>query len=132
MNNKFQSMKHLKVDPLELKGNELEEIFNLQEKMNLRFYDARKMSQPLKIMWTLKLCMALGAEMFELIDQLPWKWWKKYKDSTVDVYEVKFEVIDMMHFVVSLALLWGMDSREFMAHYRAKMAENVKRQENGY
>ncbi len=45
---------------------------------------------------------AAWIECAELVDSLPWKWWKK---QTPDLDNVKIEVVDIWHFLLSLALL---------------------------
>lgn len=71
-----------------------------------------------------------------------WKHWKKnnteYRNrkfsdlSEEDQLEAKFELIDMMHFVMSMLLMLKMDSKEIFKLYYLKNAENFERQENGY
>lgn len=74
---------------------------------------------------------ALGCETTELLDALPWKPWKKsYKE--VDINNVHIEIVDMMHFVVEIALIWGLDSKTLFQLYMKKMQENIDRQKKGY
>lgn len=74
---------------------------------------------------------ALNCETTELLDALPWKPWKKsYK--RVDLNNVHLEIVDMMHFVLELALIWGLDAKSLHELYMKKMQENFDRQARGY
>ena len=74
---------------------------------------------------------ALSCEITELLDALPWKPWKKsYKE--VDLNNIHIEIVDMLHFVVELAIIWGMDAGKVFDLYRKKMQENIDRQNKGY
>ncbi len=48
--------------------------------------------------------IALFAEMMELADSFPWPWWKPGKE---DKENVKIEIVDMTHFLLSLAIKKG-------------------------
>lgn len=71
-----------------------------------------------------------------------WKAWKsnnlekrntKISDlSDEDQLEIKFEFIDIVHFVLNMALALGLDAKEIYKLYYLKNAENFKRQENNY
>lgn len=84
--------------------------------------------------------MALQQELAETIDWLPWKSWKNYgtlPDEAIEsheelVNEVKFEVIDMMHFLLNMAIALGMSWDEVLDIFYTKQRENRARQERGY
>lgn len=71
-----------------------------------------------------------------------WKHWKgrnqeargkKIADmSPEDQLEIKFEFVDIMHFIFSMAIGLGIDSKELFELYYLKNAENFARQDNGY
>lgn len=71
-----------------------------------------------------------------------WKKWKarypeanskKISDmSDADQLEIKFEMIDILHFVLNMFQGLGMDSEEIFKLYYLKNAENFARQDNGY
>lgn len=78
-------------------------------------------------------------EMAELIDGLPWKPWStRHREARAEpmdpelTVELKFEVIDVFHFVLNLAIALGMSWDEFMTIYHTKQIENRARQERGY
>ena len=43
--------------------------------------------------------LAASQELSELIDHLPWKWWKAAKE--VDMAQAKLEVVDITHFIIA-------------------------------
>lgn len=74
---------------------------------------------------------AINCETTELLDALPWKPWKKsYKE--VDLDNVHLEIIDILHFVLELAIIWGLDAKAIHEIYMKKMQENIDRQKKGY
>lgn len=83
---------------------------------------------------------AIMVELVELLDHMPWKEWKLYptdlSDSPDDhpdvVTEMKFEVVDVAHFLFNIALALDMDYDEFLAIFEAKQKENRRRQEERY
>lgn len=81
--------------------------------------------------YSLTCTTALSCEITELLDALPWKPWKKTY-SPIDLKNVQIEIVDMLHFVVELALIWGLDSKTLFSLYMKKMQENIDRQSKGY
>lgn len=73
--------------------------------------------------------LALQAEGIELERELLWKWWSK---DRIDVQNIRVEIIDLMHFLVSLAQCAGLDAAEFHRLYTAKLKVNENRQEKNY
>lgn len=83
--------------------------------------------------WTLKYTRALNHELMELEDWLPWKFWsKKHSSKEVDELELKYELIDIMHFLLSMFIIWDMTAEEISTLYLTKHNENIRRQNDGY
>ena len=111
--------------------DKLEEIFRLQEVLNQRIgVDLRNLSEEEKTKWILNSSRAMNQEMSELIDSVPWKWWAKYQKF--DEQNVRVEIIDLFHFLISLAQTVGMTSDDVFQAYLKKNEINHKRQESGY
>ncbi|WP_029521562.1 dUTP diphosphatase [Persephonella sp. IF05-L8] len=73
------------------------EMFQLQEELN------RKISNDWrKIRSKEDFARATWIECAELVDSLPWKWWKK---QTPDMDNVQIEVVDIWHFIMSYILI---------------------------
>ena len=83
-----------------------------------------------KIKWVLNYLRAMQQEMAELTDSVPWKWWAKYQKF--DEQNAKVEVVDLFHFLVSLAQTLGMTADDVYQAYLKKNAVNHQRQETGY
>jgi dimeric dUTPase (all-alpha-NTP-PPase superfamily) len=61
---------------------------------------------------------------------VPWKWWAKYQKF--DAQNARVEVVDLFHFLISLAQMLGMSADDVFAAYVKKNAVNFQRQESGY
>jgi dimeric dUTPase (all-alpha-NTP-PPase superfamily) len=80
--------------------------------------------------WILNYCRAMSQEIAELTDSVPWKWWAKYQ--TFDKQNVRVEIVDLFHFLVSLAQVAEMSADDILEAYTRKHAVNVARQDAGY
>jgi len=80
--------------------------------------------------WILNYCRAMTQEIAELTDSVPWKWWAKYQKF--DAQNPRVEVVDLFHFLISLAQVLGMSADNVFAAYLKKNAVNFQRQESGY
>jgi dimeric dUTPase (all-alpha-NTP-PPase superfamily) len=111
--------------------DKLEEIFQMQDALNRRIgVNLPPPTDEEKAKWILNYTRALQQETAELIDSVPWKWWAKYQKF--DEQNAKVEVVDLFHFLVSLAQTLGMTAEDVYQAYLKKNAVNHKRQESGY
>ncbi|MFQ3670890.1 MAG: dUTPase [Verrucomicrobiia bacterium] len=111
--------------------DKLEEIFRLQEQLNQRIgVNLRDLSEEQKTQWVLNYTRAMTQEISELVDSVPWKWWAKYQ--TFDHQNAKVEVIDLFHFLISLAQTLGMTADDVFQAYVKKNSVNHQRQDSGY
>jgi len=99
----------------------------LNERIGVR---TEGMSQEDKTKWLLNYCRAMSQEIAELTDSVPWKWWAKYQ--TLDEQNARVEVVDLFHFLISLAQVLGMSADDVFNAYVRKNEVNFKRQETGY
>ena len=112
-------------------NDQLAQIFEMQKKLNLRIgIDTGNMNEKQQIEWVLNYCRALSQETAELTDSVPWKWWAKYQKF--DRQNARVEVIDMFHFLISLAQVLGLSAQDVYNGYLKKNQVNFNRQENGY
>jgi dimeric dUTPase (all-alpha-NTP-PPase superfamily) len=79
--------------------------------------------------WLRNYLKALSAEAEEVSEELLWKWWSK---DQIDLQNIRVEIVDIMHFLTSLALISGLTAEEFHRLYTAKHRVNENRQEQGY
>ena len=109
----------------------LEEIFKMQYELNKRIgVDTANMSEDDRVKWVLNYSRALAQENAELVDSVPWKWWAKYQKF--DPQNARVEVVDMLHFLVSIAQTLGMTADDFYQAYAKKNHKNHDRQDSGY
>ncbi len=73
------------------------DMFELQETLNKKINPEWR-----KIRTKKDFSRATWIECAELVDSLPWKWWKKVEP---DMENVQIEVVDIWHFVMSYLLL---------------------------
>ena len=80
-------------------------------------------------LWLANYLRALQEEGRELSEEIPWKWWSK---ESLDMDSIRVEIVDMLHFWISLALASGLDAKEVHRLYLLKNEVNLMRQETGY
>lgn len=136
-----------------MSADRLEELFALQASLNDRIFQKRGISgsdgQILSMArlleqarsgealgpnsetakWLANFLKAHDDESRELSEELPWKWWSK---DTLDLQAIRVEIVDMLHFWISLALASGMDAADVARVYKGKHEINEKRQDEGY
>jgi len=72
---------------------------------------------------------AMEEELEELKDELLWKWWSK---DEIDLQNIRVELVDLLHFLVSAMLCAGLTADRLHDVYCQKHAVNVSRQDSGY
>ena len=111
--------------------DKFDEIFSMQDTLNKRIgVNTDGMSDEDKAKWVLNYTRAMQQEMSELIDSVPWKWWAKYQEF--DEQNAKVEVVDLFHFLISLAQVLGMTPEDVYEAYLKKNKVNHERQDSGY
>jgi dimeric dUTPase (all-alpha-NTP-PPase superfamily) len=111
--------------------DKLSEIFRMQEELNRRIgVVTAGMNEEQQTEWVLNYTRAMQQELAELTDSVPWKWWAKYQE--LDAQNARVEVVDLFHFLVSLAQVLGMSADDVYEAYVKKNAVNHERQDSGY
>ncbi len=110
----------------------LREMFRMQAALNARIgvRDSSEMTPEEQQKWVLNYCRAMSQEIAELTDSIPWKWWAKYQKF--DLQNARVEVVDLFHFLISVAEILGMSADDVFAYYKDKNKVNFQRQESGY
>ena len=106
-----------------------EEQIRLNEKINPTLYTDIESDPELKRQRFLDFELALRQESAEAVDSLNWKWWKKDDD---DWGNIKIELVDMLHFWVSMCTIAGLTADDVLSLYLKKNQLNHDRQEQGY
>ena len=111
--------------------DQLRELFRMQKALNERIgVRTNEFNDEQKTEWVLNYCRAMSQELAELTDSVPWKWWAKYQK--LDEQNARVEVVDLFHFLISLAQTLGMSADDVFEAYVKKNEVNFKRQESGY
>lgn len=111
--------------------DKLTQIFEMQEELNARIgVNLKGIDEKEQTKWVLNYTRAMQQEMAELTDSVPWKWWAKYQEF--DKQNARVEVVDLFHFLVSLAQTLGMTADDVFDAYVAKNKVNHQRQDSGY
>ena len=111
--------------------DQLREIWKMQTALNTRIgVNTENMSEEEKTKWVLNYTRAMTQEIAELTDSVPWKWWAKYQKF--DQQNARVEVVDLFHFLISMAQVLGMSADDVFQAYLKKNEVNFKRQETGY
>ncbi len=111
--------------------DQLRELFRMQRALNERIgVHTYEMDDAQKTEWVLNYCRAMTQEIAELTDSVPWKWWAKYQKF--DEQNARVEVVDLFHFLISLAQVLGMSADDVFEAYVKKNEVNFQRQESGY
>lgn len=109
----------------------LKAMFDLQADLNRRIgVDTCSLPEAEQPTWVLNYCRAMSQEIAELTDSVPWKWWAKYQ--TFDRQNARVEVVDLFHFLISLAQVLGLSAEDVFRLYTQKNQLNFQRQETGY
>jgi len=79
--------------------------------------------------WLVNYSKAMKEELIELDEELLWKWWSK---DEIDMQNIRVELIDILHFLVSAMMCAGLDADKVFDIYQQKHAVNLKRQDTNY
>ena len=98
----------------------------LQKRFDDFITEKRNISRADKKAWIDKLSTAMIEEAIEVKEHSDWKWWKNQRD--LDESKVKEEMIDVLHFWLSLCVTMGWSAEEMFDIYKEKNLENFNRQ----
>ncbi|TAN38247.1 MAG: dUTPase [Verrucomicrobia bacterium] len=109
----------------------LKDMFEKQAELNRRIgIDTTALPESEQPKWILNYCRAMNQEIAELTDSVPWKWWAKYQ--TYDKQNARVEIVDLFHFLISLAQVAGLTAEDVHRLYMEKNKVNFQRQDSGY
>ncbi|MCI8487703.1 MAG: dUTPase [Clostridia bacterium] len=108
--------------------DKLDEIFSMQSLLDGYISRERELDGKFtQSEWIQKKSLALIDEVTELLNEVNYKWWKNPKP--VNERAVKEEIVDILHFFVSICLTAGMTADELYEIYCDKNCENIARQQ---
>lgn len=106
--------------------DKLDKIFAMQTFLDDKIAEERNLNFS-KEEWIQKEVLAMISELSEVLDEVNFKWWKNKKE--INDKQLKEEIVDLLHFLISMSLKAGMSSEEIFSIYMEKNAENIRRQE---
>ena len=105
--------------------DKLDIIFGLQKSLDTEIQERRSLDFPME-QWIQKDVLAMLSELAELLDEVNFKWWKNAKP--IDEDALHGELVDILHFFVSMCIRSGMSAEDLFRGYIAKNKENFDRQ----
>ena len=91
--------------------------------------DNKLMVNDLPNEWLMNYSKAMKEELIELDEELLWKWWSK---DEIDMQNIRVELIDILHFLVSAMMCAGLSADKVLDIYQQKHAVNLNRQDTNY
>lgn len=79
--------------------------------------------------WLANYSKAMREEINELDADLLWKWWSR---DEIDLQNIRVELIDILHFLVSAMICAGLTPQKVFDVYQQKHSVNLDRQNSGY
>lgn len=108
-----------------IEKDKLEVIFELQKALDTDIQQRRSLDFPME-RWIQKDVLAMISELAELLDEVNFKWWKNAKP--VNEEALHGELVDILHFFISMCIRAGMSADTLYEGYIAKNKENFDRQ----
>ena len=105
--------------------DKLEKIFEMQKLLDDDIAARRNLDFTTEE-WMQKEVLAMLSELSEVLDEVNFKWWKNKKPLDTDA--LRGELVDILHFFVSMCIRSGMDADQLFARYIEKNKENFDRQ----
>ena len=127
------------MEQMEFSQDHLQIMMEMQEKLQQRLgYDFKSLDPVGRTALIKEFSIHISQEINEMLYELPFfKPWKDYSNmKPSEIYagyeKGKKEFIDFFHFMLNVALLLELTSKDLFEAYIEKNLENYKRQEEGY
>lgn len=106
-------------------SDRLEDIFRWQKQFNDQIRQDRNLDFS-GVEWVQKEAIALMVELGEVMEEVRYKWWKN--PTPVNPEKLSEELVDVLHFFISMCIDSGLDAESLYQGYLAKNQENFRRQ----
>lgn len=128
-------IKGLIITTLNVKGktmDKLNELMALQKELQKNTFgtDFENMTKEERIALIRQSVLACEDELHEALREVGWKSWATQK--YIHEQDLQEELIDALHFLLTLFLCAGMTADDVLRVYRVKHDENERRQREGY
>lgn len=114
------------------RGDYLSHMMELQAELQTFLYDEHPadldLDAKIQFLWTMHT--AAGCELVEFMDEVGWKPWASAK--FINTEKAQGEIVDVLHFVFSMALAVGLTPYTLYHKYIEKQERNRERQRAGY
>lgn len=104
----------------------LQHIFELQATLDEEIRAGHRLPEGDLSTWIQKEALAIIVELGELLEEVNFKWWKVPRPLNREA--IKEELVDILHFFISMCLKAGISAEELYQAYLAKNEENFRRQ----
>lgn len=105
--------------------DKLDTVFNMQKALDEDIIRRRNLEYSDEE-WMQKEVLAMVSELSEVLDEVNFKWWKNKKPINTEA--LQGELVDILHFFVSMCLHAGLDAETLFQKYIEKNKENFDRQ----
>lgn len=98
---------------------DIKTLFEIQKSFNNNFFNLGDLTDSEKEEITKSFCLALHAEVSELVSSLNYKQHKN-KDKDVKIEKVLFESVDVVRYVLAILNLWEIPDSDFISAFSDK------------
>lgn len=98
---------------------DIKKLFNIQKDFNNNFFNLQKLEKSEKEEITKSFCLALHAEVSELVSSLNYKQHKD-EDKEIKIEKILFESVDVLRYVLAILNLWNISSEDFVSAFSDK------------
>ena len=98
---------------------DIKKLFNIQKDFNNNFFNLQKLEKSEKEEITKSFCLAVHAEVSELVSSLNYKQHKD-EDKEIKIEKILFESVDVLRYVLAILNLWNISSEDFVSAFSDK------------
>lgn len=93
----------------------LKQMFEIQRKVVPGLQNLSKKEQQVE---TKEFVLAIADEIFELLREINWKYWRKEKK--IVIANINEEIADILKFLLNLCIVWKIDHEKLFNEFKKK------------
>ena len=97
-----------------------------QKDFQKNFFNHAELTREEKVKWTKEFILCAHQELAEVLDSVDWKTYHNYAKEYNDEH-LKTEIIDVLKFVMNLAIVWGMSAEDIEDEFNRKTDITISR-----